>query len=46
MQTIGLRKLADYGLDTPIQESPEENGAKKFSSVAGMILFISSILKR
>ncbi|XP_026314170.1 probable ATP-dependent RNA helicase kurz [Hyposmocoma kahamanoa] len=35
MQTIGLRKLVDYGLDSPVQESAGKNETKKFSSIAG-----------
>lgn len=39
MQTIGLRKLVDYGLDSPVQESADKNEAKKFSSIAGNIFY-------
>lgn len=44
MQTIGLRKLADYGFEPPVQESAGKKKANKFSSIAGKIFMICFML--
>lgn len=44
MQTIGLRKLADYGFEPPVQESAGKKEANKFSSIAGNIFMICFML--